>query len=189
MAWETFTTEYPDGLVLSRNTGLRSSYGSNPYVGYDNPDTSPFLLAGAPDPRLPAKTRVLAIRSGGQAVAVVTESLAAVGVKMVDVGPDDLSVVAFHQAGTATPLEHREIALGRDVGATAVYLTEVDGQSLTFARTADDRFIDNETGSTWTLLGSAIDGPLAGSRLTPVEHLDTFWFSIAAYSPNVEIIQ
>ena len=51
--------------------------------------------------------------------------------------------------------------------AMAAYLREAGGQTLTF-ESLPDGFRDLETGSLWTIEGRAVDGPLAGSRLTPV---------------------
>ena len=197
VSWATFLAQYPDGLVLSMETGLARNYGANPYPGYDDPSSSPFLFFGATDPRLAPKTRVLAIRNGGATAVIETETLAAQGVRTLTVGSaadsetaaETTEVVAFFSTGTASPLDQAGIAWGRDVGATAVYFTHLDGQRLTFERTPDQQFKDTQTGSTWSLLGTAVAGPLAGSRLTPVEHLDTFWFAIAAYSPDAELIK
>ena len=193
VSWGTFAAEHPDGLVLSRPVGSGRSYGSNPYVGYDDPEGDPFLFSGTPDPRLGAQTRVVAIRHGGEGVAVVLDALAAEGVIAAEVA--GVTAVAFHIPGTATPIQDSQVALGRDVGGTGVFNATVDGQALTFSRNADavssadiGAFIDDQTGSTWSVLGSAIDGPLAGTRLEPIEHLDTFWFAAAAFDPDIEII-
>ena len=40
----------------------------------------------------------------------------------------------------------------------------------------------------WNLLSDAVDGPLAGSRLEAVPHLDTFWFAWATFVPDTEIL-
>ena len=48
-------------------------------------------------------------------------------------------------------------------------------------------FRDHATGSTWDVLGNATAGPLAGARLTPVEHVDTFWFAWAAFLPETRV--
>lgn len=48
---------------------------------------------------------------------------------------------------------------------------------------------DQETGSQWNLLGQAIDGPLAGAQLTPVVHLNTFWFAQAAFRPDTTVLR
>ena len=52
---------------------------------------------------------------------------------------------------------------------------------------AEAGFVDNETGSTWTIVGRAVEGPLAGESLEAVPHLDTFWFAWAAYRPGTEL--
>ncbi|WP_419921136.1 DUF3179 domain-containing protein [Candidatus Poriferisodalis sp.] len=193
VSFETFVAEHPDGLVLSRPVGSGRSYGSNPYAGYDDPDGSPILFLGTPDPRLGAQTRVVAIRHGGEGVAVVLDALAAEGVIATEVG--GVTAVAFHLPGTATPIQDSQVAFGRDVGGTGVFNATVDGQVLTFSRKADaassagiGAFTDDQTGSTWTVLGRAVDGPLAGTLLEPIEHLDTFWFAASAFDPDIEII-
>ena len=46
ISWSDFKTAYPEGQVLSTDTGFSRSYGVNPYAGYDRADSSPFLLRG-----------------------------------------------------------------------------------------------------------------------------------------------
>jgi hypothetical protein len=72
------------------------------------------------------------------------------------------------------------------MGATGVFDPNLNGQKLTF-RQDGDRFVDEETGSTWNIVGQAIDGPLAGEQLRPIVHGDHFWFSWAAFKPNTII--
>lgn len=43
VSWADFKAGFPEGKVLSRDTGFDRDYGRNPYVGYDNVDTPPFL--------------------------------------------------------------------------------------------------------------------------------------------------
>jgi len=185
VSWKTFLERHPDALVLSRNTGHERAYGRNPYSGYDDVTSDPFLFDGDADPRLPAKQRVVGIRRGGDNAAVVLDALADAGVIVTEVAGDSLSV--WHLPGTATALEDATIAGGRDVGATGVFLPVVDGQALTFTRSGEG-FTDAETGSTWDILGVATDGQLAGSVLEPIEHLDTFWFALAAFEPDTRVI-
>ncbi len=64
----------------------------------------------------------------------------------------------------------------------------LDGQKLTF-RPDGDNFIDDETGSGWTILGEATSGPLAGKKLTPIVHANHFWFSWGAFKPDTKIYQ
>ena len=53
---------------------------------------------------------------------------------------------------------------------------------------AHESFEDDETGSRWDVLGRARSGPLEGTQLDAVEHLDTFWFAWAAFSPDTELV-
>ncbi len=184
VSWSDWRGEHPDGWVMSRNTGHRRSYGNNPYPGYDDVNSSPFLFEGRVDDRLAAKTRVLGIGDEDGAIAIVLDELAESSLVAVEVG--GRSLVAFHKPGTASALDDRTVAGGRDVGATGVFDRVVDGQKLTF-RSDGGRFVDEQTGSTWTILGTAVGGPLVGRQLSPVEHVDTFWFAWAAYLPETVI--
>ncbi|GAH38049.1 unnamed protein product, partial [marine sediment metagenome] len=70
ISWEEFKSSFPDGTVLSRETGFNRSYGRNPYTGYDNINNSPFLYRGPSTPgELPAVARVLTVDMGAEAVA------------------------------------------------------------------------------------------------------------------------
>ena len=192
VAFETFLDEHPNGLVLKRPGGFGRSYGTNPYANYDHPDGNPTFFGGTPDPRLPPQTRVLVVRHDGASIAVQHDTLQSQGVLPLELGGSP--VVAFHLPGTATPIQHDQVAFGRDVGATGVFDPSVDGQVLTFTRVPDAAssdgpggFTDDQTGSTWSILGRALDGPLAGTQLQPIEHIDTFWFAAAAYDPTIEL--
>lgn len=191
LVWASYLQANPNGLVLTRETGHNRSYGQNPYAGYDDVTTSPFLFDGEDDSRLPAKERIVGIRRGDDTAAIVLEALASAGVLETKINDDVLSV--WHLPGTATALEERAIADGRDIGAVGAYLPEVDGQTLTFGRTSESavnggNFVDAETGSVWNIQGLALSGPLAGQQLERVEHLDTFWFALAAFEPDTRVV-
>jgi Protein of unknown function (DUF3179) len=187
ISWQDFKTARQDGRVLSRETGYPRNYGNNPYVGYDDVNTPPFLYRGPTTPsQLPPVARVLTIDLNGEAVAYPYETLQEVGVANDTVGGD--AVVVFWQAGTVSPLDKATTASGRDVGAAAAFSRTVDEQTLTFA--ADNGAIrDNETGSTWNVLGMAESGPLAGTQLIQIVSINHFWFSWAAFRPETRIYQ
>jgi len=184
IAWDAFRQRFPNGQVLSRETGYNRDYGSNPYVGYDDINQPSFLYDGPLDGRLPPKERVVTVSMGGEDVAYPFSVLSEQHVIADSVGGQ--SIVILFQPGTASALDAASIADGRDVGATGVYLAEVDEQHLTFTW-HDEAFVDMETGSRWTLLGEAVKGPLAGKRLTPVTHGNHFWFAWAAFKPETRI--
>jgi Protein of unknown function (DUF3179) len=185
VAWQDWREAHGDGLVLSRDTGHDRDYGRNPYPGYDDIDSPAFLFDGEVDGRLAAKELVVGIEREGEAVAVRTEVLADEGVMGVEVGGTEL--VVWLDPGTRSALGSAAIAAADDVGATGVFVPVVDGQELTFDRT-DDGFVDDQTGSRWNVLGTAVDGPLAGSELEPVVHVDTFWFAWGSFLPDTRIV-
>lgn len=185
VSWGDFRKVRPGGQVLSNETGFRREYGKNPYTFYDDPNSDPFLFRGQKDSRLPLVERVLAIESGGQAWAVPYSVLLKEPVIHVTISGRD--VVIFFKKGTASALDTGYIPLGRDIGSVGVFEPIVKGKKLTF-RATGEHFVDNETGSTWNLLGSAMDGPLVGSTLTPVVHRPgQFWFSWAVYRPDTQL--
>jgi len=184
--WREWRRAHPHGQVLSRETGYRRDYGRNPYLSYDDPNTSPFLLDVEADARLPAKERVIGIGSGSDAVTVTTERLLRDGVLEVTV--DGKPVVLFAQSGLASALDRANVSDGRDVGATGAFSPIVGGQHLTFRR-GSGGFVDEQTESTWSMLGAASSGPRAGQRLRAVPHVDTFWFAWVLFQPNTRLVK
>ncbi|MEK7323806.1 MAG: DUF3179 domain-containing (seleno)protein, partial [Chloroflexota bacterium] len=185
IAWADFKAAHPDGQVLSRDTGFSRSYGSNPYAGYDDVNNPPFLYRGPETPgELPPVARVLTIDLNGEAVAYPYDVLQQLNVVNDTVGGTD--VVVLWVAGTASALDGGTVAGGRDVGAANAYERELDGQTLTFALDGS-KIVDEETGSEWNVLGQAVNGPLAGKRLTPVVAVNHFWFSWAAFKPETRV--
>jgi hypothetical protein len=184
VSYAAFKQTFPDGRVLSQDTGFHREYGRNPYRGYDASDSTPFLLSGSPDPRLPPMERVVAITLGGQDKAYPYRVLAQQRVIYDTVGTR--TIVVLYNAGTTSALDESRIAASRDVGATGVFLPQLDGRAVTLAAQGD-AFIDRETQSTWNILGKAIAGPLAGHELPPVVHGDHFAFAWLVFKPQTQI--
>jgi hypothetical protein len=184
-----FLQMHPDGLVLTRDTGVERRYGSNPYTGYDRPDSAPFLFDGKLDDRLPPKARVVGLRVGRAVVAVPYDELTAGragdhAAASVRVGPRD--VVVFWQAETVSAIDAALVARSKDVGATGTFDPRVGDRRLTFRATADG-IVDDQTGSRWNIFGVAVDGPLAGEGLRRLVAIESLWFDWAALFPRTEI--
>jgi hypothetical protein len=189
MAWGDFAAAYPDGQVLDpASTGFNRNYGRNPYVGYDDESTAPFLFTGIVDPRAISKLRVVGIEIDGNASAFALDAISGGLAMATNTSVGNAPVVILWKAGQATALEGAGVTEGRDVGSVAVYAPLVDGRNLTFVADGDI-FVDEETGSTWNIAGEALDGELAGTRLDQINHLDTFWFAWATYQPGTELIE
>ena len=187
IGWAEFKDEFPDGKVLSRETGFVRDYGRNPYAGYDNINSSPFLFRGPETPGvLPAMARVLTVDLEGEAVAYPYELLQEQSVINDTISGSE--VVVFWQPGTASALDSSRIAEGDDVGAGVAFSPIVDGQVLTFSL-VDGKIIDDQTGSQWDVFGQATSGELSGTQLEPVVSVNHFWFSWAAFKPETRIYQ
>lgn len=184
ISFDDFREAYPDGIVLSRETGYNRRYGINPYAGYDRIGQNPFLFQGETDGRLPAMARVVTVSLADDSAAYPYDLLAEEGVIHDEVAGHE--VVVFHRGGTSSALDTGRIAEGADVGATGVFDPILEGQRLTFSRD-DGEFVDEQTGSTWNILGQATAGSLAGKQLAPIVHGDQFWFSWAAFKPDTVI--
>jgi hypothetical protein len=187
LSWEDWRAAHPDGLVLSTETGFARDYGANPYAGYDGTE-SPFLFEGDPDPRLPATAHALGIADGEGFLAVPFDELESSQVDgwaatNVEVGDADLAV--FWKAGTSSALDAETVSGGRDVGAAAAYVPRAEGERLTFRADAGG-IVDDQTGSTWSIAGEALAGPLAGTQLEVAVAIDSFWFDWAAFHPETE---
>jgi hypothetical protein len=185
IGWEEFKQNFPDGQVLSRDTGFRRDYGRNPYAGYDNINNSPFLFRGPETPGvLPAMARVLTVELDGEAVAYPYEALQEQAAINDTIAGSE--VVIFWQPGTASALDAGVIAQGEDVGAGVSFSRVVDGHVLTFSFDGE-KIVDDQTGSEWDVFGQAISGELEGTQLEPVVSVNHFWFSWAAFKPDTRV--
>src|SRR2546425_6931585 len=184
VSWELFKQTYPSGKVLNRETGHRRSYGNNPYVGYDDINSSPFLYRGPKDGRLPPMERVVTISLNGEDVAYPFSVMEKVRVINDTVG--GRPVVVLFTKGVTSALDGGSIPDSRDVGTAGVFERAFEGKVLTF-KASGVRIADVQTGSTWNILGATTAGPLAGKRLTPVVNGNHFWFSWAVFKPKTRV--
>jgi len=189
VAWAEFKESRPNAQVLDRErTGASRPYGTNPYTGLDDPNGQPFLFRGDIDVRAKAMQRIVAIDSETEPVAWTLDGLVDGEAAATQGEIDGVPLVIFWKAGQSSALDQADIASGRDVGTVGVFSTLVDGQQLTF-RAEDDVFVDEQTGTTWNVLGDATDGPLAGNTLEPITFVRTFWFAWAAFQPDTVLIE
>ena len=174
LSFSDFREAYPEGLVLSRETGIypAGTYEVAPYAGYDREGGQPFLFRGEVDPRLPPLEHVLTIEIAGEAVAYPFSGLRQTPV--IDDTVGGRAIVVLSTGGTLSPFAGTTAAPKRPVGSTGVFDPVADGLSLTFTA-SDGVIIDEQTGSAWNIQGEALSGPLAGTRLAPVVHGNHFW--------------
>jgi hypothetical protein len=190
ISWAQFRGLHPDGVVLSRDTGHIRDYGANPYAGYDDVDTNPFLLDDFSliDGRLSPKVRIVGVVIEGDEVAYPLPQLAEAGVVNDTVGGEP--IVVLWVPGTVSGLGAATVAGGEEVGSAVVFSRQApDGTVLEFEPVESGSMRDTATESVWGLDGRAVDGPMAGEQLDPVPNDQPFWFAWAIFRPDTTIWQ
>jgi hypothetical protein len=185
ISFRQFGTLHPGGQVLSRDTGYDRPYGRNPYAGYDDVDKKPFAFDGPVDGRLPPMATVVAVTIGDTYKAYPHSMTEQKRVVHDTLAGRPLAV--FHAPGAVSALDAARIEDSKEVGSTGVFDRRVDGRTLHFSYTGEGRFQDQETGSTWTVTGTAINGPLEGTQLDRVQHGNYFAFAWLAFRPDATI--
>ncbi|MEM7294505.1 MAG: DUF3179 domain-containing (seleno)protein, partial [Pseudomonadota bacterium] len=181
IAFEDFAREYPQGDVLSDDTGFSRDYGRNPYAGYDSIDQSPFLYNGKIDKRLPPMERVLSVIGKAQTVLFPFRAVADAPLINWEMEGQDLVIFAHHNM--RSPLDKRRIAESRDIPAAAAFSRQVGSRNLDFTWT-DGRIVDEQTGSEWGPTGRAVSGPLMGTHLDQIDSGVHFAFAWLAFDPD-----
>ena len=184
VSWGDFKLAFPGGKVLSTDTGHSRPYGTNPYAGYDNVNSIPFLYDGPSDDRLLPMERVVAVELNGEVAAYPFSRLEQKPVVNDLLGGQE--IVVLFKPGTVSALHRSSIADSRDIGSASVFSPVIDGRKLTFSAQGAG-FQDAETGSTWDVFGRATSGPLQGKTLEPIVSGNHFWFAWAAFKPETRV--
>jgi len=187
VSFGSFSREFPEGLALSEDQVFGFRYGGNPYVSYSSSTAPiPSFFRDTLDPRSPALSRVVGVDEGGQVKGFAFEALAEIRAVNDVVGGVPV-VIFWGDEATSDALDARIISDGAGIGTASAYLSTVGDQVLTFEPLDDLTFRDIETGSTWSILGNALDGPLAGETLGLALHRNEFFFAWAAFFPDAEL--
>lgn len=184
VSFEQFSNAFPNGKVLSRETGYDRQYGKNPYVGYDDINKRPFLFRGEADKRLRPMEKIIAIEIDSKPKAYPYSITREKYVLTDRIGSTD--IVIFHSDGASSALDKQQISESKNAGSTGVFVPEVDGQKLTFTHDKGE-FIDEQTKSRWNIFGQAIEGKLKDRKLKQIKHGDYFAFAWLVFKPQTLI--
>lgn len=188
ISFEQFTATFPDGRVLSRETGHKREYGRNPYVGYDDIANRPFLFRGKLDGRLTPMEKLVTVsvtQGEGQIDKAYPHSITRKQRVIHDrLGTQPL--VIFHADGALSALDQAEISTSRQAGSVGVFDPRVGERQLTF-KFAGSKFVDEETRSEWNITGQAISGELKGAELRALPHGHEFAFAWLVFKPQTLI--
>jgi hypothetical protein len=165
--WAVWKRMHPETQVLSRDTGHVRAYGSDPYGGYYTSGQIWFPVENRDD-RLHPKELVYGIIVGGEQKAYVKKALDERGVVNDRVGGVDV------------------VVLGVPFGPARAYERRVGDTTLDFV-VENGKIFDVQTRSEWTVDGVAISGAHAGTRLTRIVGITSFWFAWVAFYPNTTL--
>lgn len=182
MSWHGFKELHPEGLAVTSNTGYSRNYSVYPY--------RPFAKSRPPRSIAPVER---AARSRTDAPIESKERV--LGIPDVDSGGvalpyDELTT----KSGARVVRLTFDAATGRVVvfwreefQAAMAFRSVVQGREMTF--TAEDGTIrDRETGSTWSVEGWALSGPMEGARLEPIPNAySAFWSAWEAFQPKTRL--
>lgn len=184
--WADFAATYPDGEALSDDQGFGRTYGINRYAFYSSRETPYGFFQGEIDERFPALERVVGVTIGETSRAYPFSTLAEERVANDEIDGQPV-VVFWGAADTADALDNNVISESVGIGTAVAYSAVVDGETLTFEAIGDTEFRDLETGTTWSILGKATGGQLAGSELEILPHRNEFWFAWQAFFPEGDV--
>ena len=178
MSWDGWKELFPGSSVIGVELFDQDAYGVNPYGNaYEHPNNASYLGFPIPndDDRRQPKERVLGFpaEAGASPVAFPFHAMEARGEKWV---------AEFDYGGVPAA-----VLWDRTIFAAVAVRPAAQGRRLTFS-VKDDRIVDSETGSHWSVAGVATQGPLAGARLEiiPDAHV-AFWLAWAAFHPGTEL--
>ena len=169
--------------ILSKNTGYSRAYGKNPYSGYDDISSSPFLLDTKVNDKLPPMRRVATVEINEKTKAYSYKVLE--NKKVINDVFENKNLVLFYKKEVLSVLDNSQIKNSQKVGSSSIYESKLDGVLLEFYY--DNGFFDKQTKSQWNIFGSSIKGKLKGKQLKEIVFGSHFWFAWAVFKPNTII--
>jgi len=183
VSFKDIKQNYPNTLILSKDTGYSRDYGRNPYSGYDDINQSPFMLKKATDPRLEPMRRVATVSLDNKNKAYSYKIVK--NKKVVNDKFEEKKLVLFYKDKIVSALDKSQISKSKDVGSVVIYSRVLDGKTYDFYY--KNGFYDKQTNSKWNIFGEAVKGKLKGKKLSPIIHGSHFWFAWAVFKPNTII--
>ncbi len=187
---EEFFNRYPNGQILSKQTGFADTekqYGSNPYKNYDNKESKPyeiFFNFDKIDKRLPPMERIVDIEDHGKYKVYPFNLIKKKGV--INDSFKTKKIVLFYQSGTVSVLDKSYINESKNIGTMAAFNRVLNEKELIFKKVRGV-FKDIETNSSWDITGYCYKGKYQGEQLKIEPHSNHFAFAWLAFYPDSEI--
>lgn len=187
VSFAQFQQAYPNGTVLSRNTGFNKKYGVNPYANYDSRYLPIAWFYRKPfDDRLPAMKRVLGVALKQEAIAFPLFDLKKTPLLQTDIS--NQAVLIISKSGMASAVDKKLIKNSKDVLAAAAFSRVVKGRQLDF-KLVGGKIIDEQTMSAWNMFGQSVEGEFKGTKLKQVDRGVYFSFVWLEFYPESFIFE
>lgn len=165
--WSLWSEQHPNSTILDRpNRFDTERYADNPYAHYRDDRTVPVDDYPYDDPFHP-KTMVHGVSTDGQNTAFREATVHGNWPVQDTVGNVPILLVQDELTGAVHGYDRR-----------------VDGETLTFHRA--DRQLRDDTGTTWTVTGNAVNGTHTGKSLEPIDLHRMYWFSWQLFHPDTD---
>jgi hypothetical protein len=170
-SWKDWLTLHPDSFVAfepprAREGHSRGAQPGGPGIG----STFTKTLLRPLDNRLPINKLVLGVSLHGKSRAYPLDVLDRKGAVLNDTIANE-QIVIFHKPNSIL---------------ASAFFSKSGETALTFF-SANEKILDRETGSVWSVIGEAEEGPLKGTKLTYVFSGIDEWYIWAAYHPDTDI--
>lgn len=175
---------HPKTKILSKNTGFNRAYGKNPYSGYDNINSNPFLLDTKADERLAPMRRVATIELNNKTKAYSYKILKKQN--LINDNFQNKKIVVFYKKNILSALDTSSIKNSKEIGTATIFEARVDNKPLEFYY-KNNSFFDKQTNSKWNIFGKATEGLLKGKQLKQLSSGSHFWFAWAVFKPDTII--
>lgn len=166
--WGIWEENYPDGAVLTRETGVfpSSRYLDRPYFEYHRSREVPVTTD---DVAVHPKRVVYGVVAGGDAAAYRSAHLRAENIIQSTVGGTPVLVVQDEE-------RDRFLAFNRSVRGSVLSFTLLNGT-----------LHDTGTGTTWSMDGEAVAGPMTGTALQRLQLTRSYWYTWKLFHPETQL--
>ena len=177
ITWQVWKTNYPETKVLSvaynpNHPGQqREDEVQDRYRQYHLSSRTGISKIEYNDFRLRNKEQIVGARIDDHYRAYPFSAFE--GKAVINDTIDQTPVLVFHH---------------NDSGATAVFLSLLETEKLTFVDHTDYLVRDEQTETLWNLItGTAIEGRLKGKKLKRYPAINVYWFAWARYHPDTTV--
>ncbi|MBU4315375.1 DUF3179 domain-containing protein [Patescibacteria group bacterium] len=170
VTWQNWKEHYPNGEVLSNDTGYVRDYGMHPYQNYDTAKTIYYPM-NVESKYMSVKWEVEGLAINNDAIAFSDDIMK--GMYVANEVVDSMPITGFWNS---------------DLERTLVYSSVVGDQTLTFTfDSGTQTMTDDQTSSTWDSNGKALSGALFGTQLSRIQTKPSFWMCWYSQYPQTQI--